>query len=215
MAFYILVALAALCVAFVVSQAALPGEIYWDSVLPNTPMPRAISNVLEPGYSVSASAFDVKFSYKTASAGKGDEAVPDLRRLGYNRRGYNRRGYNRRHYTLESENDGEEAVPDLRRVGYNRRGYNRAGYNRWHRPSTARETGKVDLHDVLKVKIFTQNINHLKAVFLEATSDEEGDGDDDDGHIPESYQHMYHLTAIFSEATPDEERDGDDDGHRS
>uniref|UniRef100_A0A7N0ZVP9 BURP domain-containing protein n=1 Tax=Kalanchoe fedtschenkoi TaxID=63787 RepID=A0A7N0ZVP9_KALFE len=115
MAFYTLSALAALCVAFVASQAALPGEIYWDSVLPNTPMPRAISNVLQPG--------------------KGDETVPDQGRLDDDRTGYNRHGYNKRHYTLQTERTG------YNRRGYNKRhytlqtertGYNRRGYNKRH-----------------------------------------------------------------------------------
>ncbi|CAM8933878.1 unnamed protein product [Rhodiola kirilowii] len=63
MAIHLHVTLAALCLAFVASQAALPGEVYWNSLLPNTTsMPRAISNVLLPG--------------------KGEEIVPDLRRSG-------------------------------------------------------------------------------------------------------------------------------------
>uniref|UniRef100_A0A7N0RIA5 BURP domain-containing protein n=1 Tax=Kalanchoe fedtschenkoi TaxID=63787 RepID=A0A7N0RIA5_KALFE len=138
MAFHMHAALAALCVAFVASQAALPGEIYWNSKLPNTTMPRAISNVLLPG--------------------KGEEIVPDLRRSGYKRRHYTlenekdgevvpdlrRSGYKRRHYTLDNEKDAE-VVPDLRRSGYKRRHYTlenedaevvpdlrRSGYKRRH-----------------------------------------------------------------------------------
>uniref|UniRef100_A0A7N0TM47 BURP domain-containing protein n=1 Tax=Kalanchoe fedtschenkoi TaxID=63787 RepID=A0A7N0TM47_KALFE len=111
MAFYILAALAALCVAFVASQAALPEETYWNSALPNTPMPRAISNVLQP-----------------ANVGRGGETVPDLGRF---RKSYRSRYSKKKklHYTLESEKS-EEAVPDLRRIGYSRRGYNRRSYNR-------------------------------------------------------------------------------------
>ncbi|KAL1552413.1 BURP domain protein RD22-like [Salvia divinorum] len=37
-----------LYVAIVVSHAALPSEEYWNSVLPNTPMPKALKNLLQP-----------------------------------------------------------------------------------------------------------------------------------------------------------------------
>ncbi len=32
------------------SHAALPPEEYWKSVLPNTPMPKAVSDLLHQGY---------------------------------------------------------------------------------------------------------------------------------------------------------------------
>lgn len=35
-------------VAIVVSHAALPSEEYWNSVLPNTPMPKAVKHLLNP-----------------------------------------------------------------------------------------------------------------------------------------------------------------------
>ncbi|KAL9676531.1 hypothetical protein QQ045_004745 [Rhodiola kirilowii] len=98
MAIHLHVTLAALCVAFVASQVALPGEVYWNSMIPNTTMPRAISNVLLPG--------------------KGEEIVPDLTR---GRRNYQSH-YSRRHYTLSAEEDGV-VVLDLRRSGYKRNHY--------------------------------------------------------------------------------------------
>ncbi|CAI0441280.1 unnamed protein product [Linum tenue] len=39
-----------LTVALVASHAALPPELYWKSVLPNTPMPKAVSDLLEPDF---------------------------------------------------------------------------------------------------------------------------------------------------------------------
>ncbi|KAK4558862.1 hypothetical protein RGQ29_008212 [Quercus rubra] len=41
--------LAFLTVALVASHAAVPHEKYWNSVLPNTPMPKALSDLLQPG----------------------------------------------------------------------------------------------------------------------------------------------------------------------
>ncbi|KAK9983905.1 hypothetical protein SO802_033430 [Lithocarpus litseifolius] len=41
--------LAFLTVALVASHAAVPPEKYWNSVLPNTPMPKALSDLLQPG----------------------------------------------------------------------------------------------------------------------------------------------------------------------
>ncbi|CAM8969486.1 unnamed protein product [Rhodiola kirilowii] len=150
MAIHLHVSLAALCVAFVASQAALPGEVYWNSVLPNTTMPRAISNVLLPG--------------------KGEEIVPDLRRNGYKRKHYTlsaeedgvvvpdlrRSGYKRKHYTLNTEENGE-VIPDLRRSGYKRKHYTldneenaevvpdlrRSGYKRKHYTLNTEEDGEV------------------------------------------------------------------------
>ncbi|CAK7353376.1 unnamed protein product [Dovyalis caffra] len=40
--------LAFLALALVVSHAALPPEVYWNSVLPNTPMPKSIGDLLHP-----------------------------------------------------------------------------------------------------------------------------------------------------------------------
>ncbi|KAF5743256.1 dehydration-responsive protein RD22-like [Tripterygium wilfordii] len=37
-------------IALVASHAAIPPEQYWNSVLPNTPMPKAISDLLRPDY---------------------------------------------------------------------------------------------------------------------------------------------------------------------
>lgn len=31
------------------SHAVLPSEVYWNSMLPNTPMPKSIRDVLRPG----------------------------------------------------------------------------------------------------------------------------------------------------------------------
>ncbi|KAL9675859.1 hypothetical protein QQ045_004067 [Rhodiola kirilowii] len=131
MAIHLHVTLAALCLAFVASQAALPEEVYWNSMLPpNTTMPRAISNVLLPG--------------------KGEEIVPDLSgttdgrthygrtsygRTSYGRTHYGRTRYGRTHYTLSAEEDGE--VPDLSgttdgRTHYGRTSYGRTSYGRTH-----------------------------------------------------------------------------------
>ncbi|CAM8959065.1 unnamed protein product [Rhodiola kirilowii] len=131
MAIHLHVILAALCLAFVASQAALPEEVYWNSMLPpNTTMPRAISNVLLPG--------------------KGEEIVPDLSgttdgrthygrtsygRTSYGRTHYGRTRYGRTHYTLSAEEDGE--VPDLSgttdgRTHYGRTSYGRTSYGRTH-----------------------------------------------------------------------------------
>uniref|UniRef100_A0A7N0TMJ0 BURP domain-containing protein n=1 Tax=Kalanchoe fedtschenkoi TaxID=63787 RepID=A0A7N0TMJ0_KALFE len=41
--------LAVLCMYVMTVDAALPSEEYWNSVLPATPMPRAITNALRPG----------------------------------------------------------------------------------------------------------------------------------------------------------------------
>ncbi|KAF9601759.1 hypothetical protein IFM89_022873 [Coptis chinensis] len=41
---------AILLIAVVVSHAALPSEVYWDKVLPNTPMPKAVRELLRPGH---------------------------------------------------------------------------------------------------------------------------------------------------------------------
>ncbi|KAJ6382874.1 hypothetical protein OIU77_031324 [Salix suchowensis] len=40
--------LAFLALALVVSHAALPPELYWKSVLPNTPMPKSVRDLLHP-----------------------------------------------------------------------------------------------------------------------------------------------------------------------
>ncbi|XP_057799615.1 BURP domain protein RD22 [Salvia miltiorrhiza] len=48
MEFKILPFIAFLSVAIVVSHAALPSEEYWNSVLPNTPMPKAVKELLQP-----------------------------------------------------------------------------------------------------------------------------------------------------------------------
>ncbi|CAK7353374.1 unnamed protein product [Dovyalis caffra] len=40
--------LAFLAFALVVSHAALPPEVYWNSVLPNTPMPKSVRDLLHP-----------------------------------------------------------------------------------------------------------------------------------------------------------------------
>ncbi|XP_047970917.1 BURP domain protein RD22 [Salvia hispanica] len=48
MEFKILPFIAFLSVAIVVSHAALPQEEYWNSVLPNTPMPKAIKELVQP-----------------------------------------------------------------------------------------------------------------------------------------------------------------------
>ncbi|KAL9678986.1 hypothetical protein QQ045_016838 [Rhodiola kirilowii] len=37
-----------LSLAVIACQAALPSELYWNSVLPNTPMPQAITSILHP-----------------------------------------------------------------------------------------------------------------------------------------------------------------------
>ncbi|KAK7858854.1 hypothetical protein CFP56_009495 [Quercus suber] len=37
-------------VALVASHAAVPPEKYWNSMLPNTPMPKALSDLLQPGW---------------------------------------------------------------------------------------------------------------------------------------------------------------------
>lgn len=39
-------------VALVATHAALPPQIYWYSVLPNTPMPKAITDLLQPGWCI-------------------------------------------------------------------------------------------------------------------------------------------------------------------
>ncbi|KAG6387979.1 hypothetical protein SASPL_153175 [Salvia splendens] len=44
----ILAFIAFLYVAIVVSHAALPSEEYWNSMLPNTPMPKALKDLLQP-----------------------------------------------------------------------------------------------------------------------------------------------------------------------
>ncbi|PIN03420.1 hypothetical protein CDL12_24051 [Handroanthus impetiginosus] len=40
--------LAFLSLALVASHAALPSENYWNSVLPNSPMPKAVKDLLHP-----------------------------------------------------------------------------------------------------------------------------------------------------------------------
>ncbi|KAG9151638.1 hypothetical protein Leryth_001946 [Lithospermum erythrorhizon] len=48
MAFWLLRVSSFLCVAILACHAALPPEIYWDKVLPDTTMPKAISDLLHP-----------------------------------------------------------------------------------------------------------------------------------------------------------------------
>ncbi|KAH7524220.1 BURP domain protein RD22 [Ziziphus jujuba] len=50
MAFHLHRVLAFLTVVMVVSHAALPPELYWKSVLPNTPMPKAVTDLLQPDF---------------------------------------------------------------------------------------------------------------------------------------------------------------------
>ncbi|CBI20903.3 unnamed protein product, partial [Vitis vinifera] len=47
MEFHLLPILAFLCLALT-SHAVLPSEVYWNSMLPNTPMPKSIRDVLRP-----------------------------------------------------------------------------------------------------------------------------------------------------------------------
>uniref|UniRef100_A0A7N0TC97 Uncharacterized protein n=1 Tax=Kalanchoe fedtschenkoi TaxID=63787 RepID=A0A7N0TC97_KALFE len=88
MAFQVHAALATLCLTFVASEATLPGEIYWNSVLPDTTMPRAIFNVLLPG-----------------KVDRNSKIVPDLSRRGFHMKHHARFHYTRMHYALSSHND--------------------------------------------------------------------------------------------------------------
>ncbi|KAJ9168449.1 hypothetical protein P3X46_019970 [Hevea brasiliensis] len=50
MEFHLLHMLVFLTIALVTGQAALPPKQYWNSVLPNTPMPKAVKNLLQPHF---------------------------------------------------------------------------------------------------------------------------------------------------------------------
>uniref|UniRef100_A0A7N0ZV63 BURP domain-containing protein n=1 Tax=Kalanchoe fedtschenkoi TaxID=63787 RepID=A0A7N0ZV63_KALFE len=47
---HLLQVLCVLSLAIVACQATLPSELYWNSVLPNTPMPKAITSILRPDF---------------------------------------------------------------------------------------------------------------------------------------------------------------------
>ncbi|GLU01409.1 hypothetical protein SLE2022_187180 [Rubroshorea leprosula] len=49
MAFRLFPIFVPLAVALVASHAALSPEAYWKTVLPNTPMPKAVRELLHPG----------------------------------------------------------------------------------------------------------------------------------------------------------------------
>ncbi|KAI3915562.1 hypothetical protein MKW92_043709 [Papaver armeniacum] len=60
---------AALFVAAVVSHAAHPSEVYWRSVLPNTPMPKIVQELLQPEKDLrSGTKMNVKFTRSTTGA---------------------------------------------------------------------------------------------------------------------------------------------------
>ncbi|KAK9273754.1 hypothetical protein L1049_018564 [Liquidambar formosana] len=73
MEFHLLPIFTFLCLVLVVSHASLPSEVYWQTVLPNTPMPKALRDLLQPGKSTSVSfskeridaltKFDTRFTY--------------------------------------------------------------------------------------------------------------------------------------------------------
>ncbi|KAF9617985.1 hypothetical protein IFM89_039282 [Coptis chinensis] len=60
---------AILLIAVVVSHAALPSEVYWDKVLPNTPMPKAVRELLRPEIEISDLEEEKSTSVNVGKAG--------------------------------------------------------------------------------------------------------------------------------------------------
>ncbi|KAF8400782.1 hypothetical protein HHK36_014084 [Tetracentron sinense] len=72
MEFHLLPMFAFLSLALVVSHAALPSEVYWQSVLPTTSMPKAIRDLLQPDWTEEKStSVDVGNGGVHVNVGKG------------------------------------------------------------------------------------------------------------------------------------------------
>ncbi|CAM8966533.1 unnamed protein product [Rhodiola kirilowii] len=139
MALYLHATVAAICMSlslvFVASQAAVPGELYWNSLLPNTSMPRAVSNILRPGTGGGILPNMRGSKDHAPNSEDGGEAVYDQRLMFYARDHdtlkakengpvvYDQRlmFYARDQHTLDTEKNG--VVHDQRLIFYGRKQY--------------------------------------------------------------------------------------------